>query len=187
MPGVVPVAVNGHHSSGPVLTLPLRMRQPCAVLECRKKWGLKRWGLKQIGGCLRFLRFPDFLLFGPSGKGRAISRKGGQTPLKPQFVTPAFVAAQQWKNREKEGFGVEKHQPGEGWLEPENPPCLVPPCRDMGIFWLKLPFSGLLGMGLFDPKALFSRFFGMKNDKGPFFFNVTPPPLPGRPPFWDFL
>ena len=46
------------------------------------------------------------MLFAPSGKGqkrqkkgekgrfRAISRKGGQTPLKPPFVTPPFAAAQ---------------------------------------------------------------------------------------------
>ena len=46
------------------------------------------------------------MLFAPSGKGRKrqkkgekgrfrpISRKGGQTPLKPPFVTPPFVAAQ---------------------------------------------------------------------------------------------
>ena len=47
------------------------------------------------------------MLFVPSGKGRKrqkkgekgrfrpISRKGGQTPLKPPFVTPPFAAAQQ--------------------------------------------------------------------------------------------
>ena len=46
------------------------------------------------------------MLFTPSGKGRKrqkkgekgrfrlISRKGGQTPLKPPFVTPPFAAAQ---------------------------------------------------------------------------------------------
>ena len=46
------------------------------------------------------------MLFAPSGKGRKrqkkgekgrfrpISRKGGQTPLKPPFVTPPFAAAQ---------------------------------------------------------------------------------------------
>ena len=46
------------------------------------------------------------MLFGPSGKGqkrqkkgekgrfRPISRMGGQTPLKPPFVTPPFAAAQ---------------------------------------------------------------------------------------------
>ena len=46
------------------------------------------------------------MLFGPSGKGRKrqkrgekgrfrpISGKGGQTPLKPPFVTPPFAAAQ---------------------------------------------------------------------------------------------
>ena len=51
------------------------------------------------------------VLFAPSGKGRKrqkkgekgrfrpISRKGGQTPLKPPFVTPPFAAAQQ-----KRGF-----------------------------------------------------------------------------------
>ena len=45
------------------------------------------------------------MLFAPSGKGRnrqkkgekgrfrLISRKGGQTPLKPPFVTPPFAAA----------------------------------------------------------------------------------------------
>ena len=36
-------------------------------------------------------------LFGPCGKGRKrakISRKGGQTRLKPSFVTPPFAAAQ---------------------------------------------------------------------------------------------
>ena len=47
------------------------------------------------------------MLLAPSGKGRKrqkkgdfgrfrpISRKGGQTPLKPPFVTPPFAAAQQ--------------------------------------------------------------------------------------------
>ena len=44
------------------------------------------------------------MLFAPSGKGRKrrkkgefrpISRKGGQTPLKPPFVTPPFAAAQE--------------------------------------------------------------------------------------------
>ena len=46
------------------------------------------------------------MLFAPSGKGRKrqkkgekggfrpISRKGGQTPLKPPFLTPPFAAAQ---------------------------------------------------------------------------------------------
>ena len=46
------------------------------------------------------------MLLAPSGKGRKrqkkgekgrfrpISRKGGQTPLKPPFVTPPFAAAQ---------------------------------------------------------------------------------------------
>ena len=45
------------------------------------------------------------MLFGPSGKGqkrqkkgekgrfRPVSREGGQTPLKPPFVTPPFAAA----------------------------------------------------------------------------------------------
>ena len=48
------------------------------------------------------------MLFAPSGKGRKrqkkgekgrfwpISRKGGQTPLKPPFVTPPFAASQVW-------------------------------------------------------------------------------------------
>ena len=51
------------------------------------------------------------MLLAPSGKGRKrqkkgekgrfrlISRKGGQTPLKPPFVTPPFAAAQLKSNR----------------------------------------------------------------------------------------
>ena len=79
-------------------------------LECRK-WGFKRWGSKQIWGYLRkkafFLRFLDFpgalrTLWkgrkrqkkGEKGRFWPISRKGGQTPLKPPFVTPPFAAAQ---------------------------------------------------------------------------------------------
>ena len=80
------------------------------TLQCRK-WGFKRWGFKQIRGylrkkafSLRFLDFPGALR--PSGKGRKrqkkgrkgrlrpISRTGGQTPLKPPFVTPPFAALQ---------------------------------------------------------------------------------------------
>ena len=53
------------------------------------------------------------MLFAPSGKGRKrqkkgekgrfrpISGKGGQTPLKPPFVTPPFAAAQLWALRVK--------------------------------------------------------------------------------------
>ena len=75
------------------------------LLECRK-WGFKRWGFKEIRGNLRkkafFLGYPRIfqVLFRPSGKGRKrqkkgrkgrfrlLSGKGGQTPLKPPFVTP---------------------------------------------------------------------------------------------------
>ena len=51
------------------------------------------------------------VLFTPSGKGRKrqkkgekgrfwpISRKGGQTPLKPPFVTPPFAAPQVWARK----------------------------------------------------------------------------------------
>ena len=79
-------------------------------LGCRK-WGFKRWGLRKsedIWGKRPFSSvFWIFqVLIGPSGKGRKrqkkgekgrfrlISRKGGQTPLKPPFVTPPFAAAQ---------------------------------------------------------------------------------------------
>ena len=68
-------------------------------------------GLKQIRGYVRKKAFSSVswisqVLFAPSGKGRKrqkngqkgrfwpISRKGGQTPLKPPFVTPPFAAAQ---------------------------------------------------------------------------------------------
>ena len=56
------------------------------------------------------------MLFAPFGKGRKrqkkgekgrfrpISRKGGQTPLKPPFVTPPFAAAQ---NDEEKSFEKE--------------------------------------------------------------------------------
>ena len=78
-------------------------------------WGFKRWGFKQIRGYLRkkafFLRYPRIfqVLFAQSGQGRKgqkkgekgrfrpISGKGGQTPLKPPFVTPPFAAAQFWE------------------------------------------------------------------------------------------
>ena len=77
------------------------------LLGCRK-WGFKRWGFKQIRVYLRkkafFLRFLDFpgalrtlrkrAKKGDFGRFRQISRKGGQTPLKPPFVTPPFAAAQ---------------------------------------------------------------------------------------------
>ena len=86
-------------------------------LECRK-WGFKRWGFKQIRGYLRkkafflcFLDFPGALRTlrkrakkaekDENGRFRPISRKGGQTPLKPPFVTPPFAAAQ--------GFGTGEH------------------------------------------------------------------------------
>ena len=77
-------------------------------LECRK-WGFKRWGLKQIRGYLRkkafFLRYPRIFPGAirtlrkrakKAGKGRfwPISRTGGQTHLKPPFVTPPFAALQ---------------------------------------------------------------------------------------------
>ena len=76
-------------------------------LGCRK-WGFKRWGFKEIRGYLRkkafflsFLDFPGALQAlrkrakkGEKGRFRPISGKGGQTPLKPPFVTPPFAAAQ---------------------------------------------------------------------------------------------
>ena len=76
-------------------------------LGCRK-WGFKRWGCKEIRGYLRkkafFLRFLDFPgalqalrkrgKKDEKGRFRPISGKGGQTPLKPPFVTPPFAAAQ---------------------------------------------------------------------------------------------
>ena len=80
------------------------------LLECRK-WGFKRWRLKQIRGHLRkkaiflcFLDFPGAVQAlrkrakmqkkGRKGRFRPISRTGGQTPLKPPFVTPPFAALQ---------------------------------------------------------------------------------------------
>ena len=82
----------------------------CLFLGCRK-WGFKRWGCQEIRGYLRKKAFSSVfwifqVLFAPSGKGRKrqkkgekgrfrpISGKGGQTPLKPPFVTPPFAAAQ---------------------------------------------------------------------------------------------
>ena len=79
-------------------------------LGCRK-WGFKRWGFKEIRGYLRKRPFSSVfwifqVLLSPSGKGRKrqkkgekgrfppISGRGGQTLLKPPFVTPPFVAAQ---------------------------------------------------------------------------------------------
>ena len=76
-------------------------------LECCK-WGFKRWGFKEIRGYLKkkafFLRFLDFpgalrtvrkrAKKAEKGRFRPISGKGGQTPLKPPFVTPPFAAAQ---------------------------------------------------------------------------------------------
>ena len=66
--------------------------------------GLRDGGLKQIrehlrkkGLFLHFLYFPGVLrTLRPKKqkKKRLISRKGGQTPLKPPFVTPPFAAAQ---------------------------------------------------------------------------------------------
>ena len=66
-----------------------------AKLECRT-WGLKRRGFKQMRGCLPGLflscfRIPQ-MLFGPSRKRR--ERPGGQTHLKPPFVTRPVLAAQ---------------------------------------------------------------------------------------------
>ena len=60
--------------------------------------------------------------FAPSGKGRKrqekgekgrfrpISGKGGQTPLKPPFVTPPFAAAQELLRRLPLPWGAEKRQ-----------------------------------------------------------------------------
>ena len=85
-------------------------------MECCK-WEFKRWGCKQIRGYLRkkvfFLRFLDFpgaprtvlkrakkrQKKGEKGQKRPISGKGGQTPLKPPFVTPPFAAASNCKQR----------------------------------------------------------------------------------------
>ena len=75
-----------------------------------QKWGFKRGARKQIWGYLRkkafFLRYPGFLRCslhppekGEKGRFRPISRKGGQTPLKPPFVTPPFAAAPQMLRR----------------------------------------------------------------------------------------
>ena len=82
-------------------------QKTATFLGCRK-WGFKRWGFKEIRGYLRkkafFLRFLDFpgalqalrkrAKKAEKGRFRPISRKGGQTPLKPPFVTPPFAAAQ---------------------------------------------------------------------------------------------
>ena len=82
--------------------------------------GFKRWGLKQIWGYLRKKAFfPACSGFpksfqtlrkrakkaekGEKGRFRPICRMGGQTPLKPPFVTPPFAAAQP--------LGKRKHTP----------------------------------------------------------------------------
>ena len=74
-------------------------------LECHK-WGFKRWGFKQIRGYPRKKGlFPQIssgfsrCCSGPPEKGEKgrfwlISGTGGQTPLRPPFVTPPFAAAQ---------------------------------------------------------------------------------------------
>ena len=81
-----------------------RKSPPNEKLECLNG-GLRDGGSKQIQGCLRKKAFSwvfriSQVLFGSSGKGRKrqkkgdkgryrpISRKGGQTPLKPPFVRP---------------------------------------------------------------------------------------------------
>ena len=63
------------------------------------------------------------MLLAPSGKGRKrqkkgdfgrfwpISRKGGQTPLKPPFVTPPFAAAQDTKHGLKNAKKDPKNDP----------------------------------------------------------------------------
>ena len=73
--------------------------------------GLRDGGLRKSEDIWRKRPFPSVfwisqVLLAPSGKGRKrqkkgdfgrfrpISRKGGQTPLKPPFVTPPFAAAQ---------------------------------------------------------------------------------------------
>ena len=62
--------------------------------------GVQEMGVEQIGGYLRkkalfssvFLEFPG-VVKGRKGRFRPISRKGGQTPLQPPFVTRPFAAA----------------------------------------------------------------------------------------------
>ena len=60
----------------------------------------------------------------------------------------------------KEGFGVKKlpfpNAPEKGALSRKIPIFCVEPCREMGIFRLKSPFSGALGNGSFStPKPSF--------------------------------
>ena len=67
------------------------------------KRGFTRWGLKRIGGNLKEKGLsPQFSVRAlrkrarkaEKGRTRLISRKGGQRPLKPPFVTPPFARAQ---------------------------------------------------------------------------------------------
>ena len=72
------------------------------------------------------------MLFGPSGKGRnwqkkgdfgrfrSMSRKGGQTPLKPPFVTPPFAAARSIYPYPL-GAGSARPNRKMGAPDPENP------------------------------------------------------------------
>ena len=65
----------------------------------------------------------------------------------------ALHRGQNPQNREKRGFGVEKllfpKAPEKGDLSRKIPIFPVEPCREMGIFRLKTPFSGALGNGSF--------------------------------------
>ena len=71
---------------------------PVSCLGCRK-WGFKRWRRisEEKGHFPAFSGFPRYSSDPPErgekGSTRPISRKSGQTPLKPPFVTPPCAAA----------------------------------------------------------------------------------------------
>ena len=127
----------------PLLRTPKRKRD----LECRK-WGFKRWWFKDIRGYLRkkgllppFSGFPKCSSHpqekgkkGRKGKGqkrqkkgeegrfRPISRTGGQTPLKPPFVTPQSCGSPSDSNRRDNCVGMN----GDTFFGPaKNHPCML--------------------------------------------------------------
>ena len=87
------------------------------------------------------------MLSGPSGKGqkgqkkgekgrfRPISRKRGQTPLKPPFVTPPFAAAQ-FKARPVQ-FGALPAAAEQLFTKPRSRPKLKPNFEALSCFFLK--------------------------------------------------
>ena len=87
--------------SAPICDCDLRLRCPSRTPEIQGE-SEDIWGKRPFSSVFWIFQ----VLFVPSGKGRKrqkkgekgrfrpISRKGGQTPLKPPFVTPPFAAAQ---------------------------------------------------------------------------------------------